>query len=392
MSLSNLLKDNNYDLYCNEINANFQNIDTVVVDNITINNAVVLGTVTTPHITSGTSLFNTIDTLTINAQTANIGTITSSTASLDTISGTNLTYTNGNIDQLNGSNVQYGTGNITDITGSNLTYDTGYIPSLSTKELTITSAILSCPNANIDNLTINSTFTAPLFEAPDMHVDYIRSYSVGKTTFQENVVVDTQFNCPLVSTDVIQTNGSGNIALNNPVLGSDISLSSALTAPTVRVNALSTTTGSGTITSSNALAAPSITLSTITAVPSTPLNFYYFDSASTVVVSGAVNTINVTYKVVRIGNSVSFQLNSFPATVCTNNTLPITVTLPSILQPGSICRGLVAILNGGVSTLGRWNLTGTTLTINSGLLPTDFWTLGNVCSIAGGTWNFQWII
>lgn len=63
-----------------------------------------------------------------------------------------------------------------------------------------------------------------------------------------------------------------------------------------------------------------------------------------------------------------------------------------LLQPGSICRGLVSILNGATPLLGRWNLTLTTLTINSGLNATDFWTLGNACSIAGGTWNFQWVI
>lgn len=76
MSLQNLSKKNNYILYCDEINANIQHIADIIVDNITINNATVTGSVTTPHITSGTSLFDTIDTLTINAQTANVGTIT----------------------------------------------------------------------------------------------------------------------------------------------------------------------------------------------------------------------------------------------------------------------------------------------------------------------------
>ena len=94
----------------------------------------------------------------------------------------------------------------------------------------------------------------------------------------------------------------------------------------------------------------------------------------------------------RIGNSVSFQLNSFPLTACTNNSLPLSFNVPSVVASAVVCRGLVTILNGAASVIGRWNLGGTAMTINAGLTPTDFWTLGNECTIAGGTWNFQWVI
>ena len=98
------------------------------------------------------------------------------------------------------------------------------------------------------------------------------------------------------------------------------------------------------------------------------------------------------YKATRIGNSVSFQLNSFPLATCTNNASPLNIPLPSILLPTSVSRGTVVILNGAALVVARWNIGGGIMTINAGLNVTDFWTLGNICTINGGTWNFQWVI
>lgn len=67
MSLQNLLKENNYNLYCGEVNADKFDVGTVIVDNIQVNNAVVLNQITTPSITSGTSLFNTVGTIDLDA-------------------------------------------------------------------------------------------------------------------------------------------------------------------------------------------------------------------------------------------------------------------------------------------------------------------------------------
>lgn len=436
MSVSNLYIPNNETLYCKKLFADELEVSDVEIDNVIVNNATILTQVTTPHINSGTSAFNTvatidldavngtvvnlestnatIDNLTINnnltvpslstpfinctnanvsnnlnvgntatVNTLNVNTtvtapnvntnnitspignisnltssvITAPSANLDNISGSNLSYTTGYIDQANGSNLSYGTGNIGDISGSNLTYDTGYIPTLSTQELTIYSALVSCPNATVDNLTVNNSFTANQLQTPDLRADYVRSYSVGKTTFQENVVVDTQINCPLIGVDNIQTNGTGSVNVINPLI------------------------------------APTIQLSTVSGIPSTPLNFYYYDNTGTVTMSGAINPTNAAYKLTRIGNLVSLQLFSVPTAVCTNNASPIVISgIPSIVSPPIICRGLVSILNGATPFIGRWNLGGTTMQINAGLNPTDYWTLGNICSIAGGSWNFQWVL
>lgn len=474
MSLNNLLKENNYDLYCNEINANIQNIATVVVDNITINNAVVLNSVTTPHITSGTSIFNTIDTLTINSQTANIGTINSQTinglnittenlssqdftsdnasinnltvnnslivpslttpnincdninvsnsatintlnvnttitapnistnnitspngnisgltcsninttnitatnANLDTISGTNLTYTNGNIDQVNGSNLSYGTGNIGDIVGANLTYDTGYIPTLSTKELTIFSALVSCPNATVDNLTVNNSFTAAQLQTPDLRADYVRSYSVGKTTFQENVVVDTQLNCPLIGVDVIQTNGSGNVNFINNVTGSNITLSNALIAPNSRTDTIDTVSGSGFINFFRPLSLPNILGSQGLA--------YYSYTAGTLNVTGCFTT-TVNYYAVRVGNIITINIQCFsPSTNAVSTNLMLftgfqSQYLPSLGTSTGIC--LVNSAAGAVAGGYKFS-TGGTLNVCGNTNFGNF-TAGQPCGLAG---------
>lgn len=389
MSVQNLLKKNNYELFCKKITVDEYEIDTIVVDNIVVNNATVLTQVTTPHINSGTSVFNTVGTIDLDAVNGTIGTLDSNTAtidnltvnnsltvpslttptinctnmnasnnitvgntatintlnvnttvtapnvntnnitspngnisgltcssinttninantaSLDNISGSNLSYTTGYIDQANGSNLSYGIGNIGDITGANLYYDVGYIPTLSTKELTIYSSLVSCPNATVDNLTVNNSFTAAQLQTPDLRADYVRSYSVGKTTFQENVVVDTQLNCPLIGADIIQTNGAGTITMANNVLGSNINLSGAMTAANTRTDTINTVAGTGTISIFRPLSLPNI-------LGTSGLGYYTY-TAGTLNVTGCFTT-TIDYYAVRVGNMITVHVRCFAAT------------------------------------------------------------------------------
>lgn len=257
MSLQNLSKKNNYELFCKKITVDEYEIDTIVVDNIVVDNATVLTQVTTPHINSGTSAFNTVATI-----------------DLDAINGT------------------------------------------------------------IENLTVGNTAT-------------VNTLNVNTT----------------------------------------------VTAPNINTNNISSPNGNISNLSSSVITAPTIQLSTISGTPSTPLNFYYYDGTGTVTMSGAINPISAAYRLTRIGKLVSFQLLSVPTATCTNNASPIVISgIPSIVSPPIICRGLVSILNGATPFIGRWNLGGTTMQINAGLNPTDYWTLGNICSIAGGSWNFQWVL
>lgn len=330
--------------------------------------------------TTGSGIIS-VDNSTVFDQDVTCNNLISPNANLDTITGTNLTYINGSIDQLSGGNVQYGTGNIGDINGNNLVYSTGDIQTLSTKELTITSAILSCPNANIDTLTVNNTFTSPLIEAPDIHVDFVRSYSLGKTTFQENVVVDTQFNCPLVSTDVIQTNGSGNIILNNNVLGSDISLTSLLSSPSVRTNTVNTTTGTGNINISRPFVLPNIR-------PSSALS-YYGTASGTLNTSGCITT-TLNYHVVRVGNAITIFIECFPnTTLATASSVLFISGLPGQYAPNIASVRGICLVNGALGVVaGSYHFQSSgQLNVFSGTGGGGF-PIGNPCGLAGSAGDF----
>ncbi len=100
MSLNNITKENNYKLYCNSVKADKFDVGEIVVDNITVQNANVINTISTSHINSGTSLFNTIVTSNLDTNNANI---------------INLNSTNGTINGLKANTLQTvtGLGNIT---------------------------------------------------------------------------------------------------------------------------------------------------------------------------------------------------------------------------------------------------------------------------------------
>lgn len=289
MSLQNLNKKNNYEFFCKKITVDEYEIDTITVDNINVNTATVLTEVTTPHINSGTSLFNTVvtssldaangiilnlnsnaiecDNLTVNntatintlnvntsvtaptvvtnsitSPTGNISNLTSSNinstnitapnANLDTISGTNLTYTNGSITQLNGDNMQYNIGNISDVSGSNLSYDTGYIAASSTRELTVYTSIVACPSANIDDLTVNNTTISPT----------VRVDSLATTSGSGNITSSNPITCANVNTNVINsTSGGGFINVLRPIVLPNITNSSALAYYSYNTLTLTTT-------------------------------------------------------------------------------------------------------------------------------------------------------
>lgn len=396
ITISNTASINNLStntISTNNITSPLADIDNITSDNLTVNNTATINTlnvnttITAPNISTNniTSSNGNISNLTssdincINLTASN--NIISPNANLDTISGTNLTYVNGSIDQLNGSNVQYDTGSISDISGSNLTYDTGYIPTLSTKDLTVTSSIVSCPNANIDNLTVNNTFSAPLFEAPDMHVDYVRSYSVGKTTFQENVVVDTQFNCPVVGANTIITNGSGTVAFGNNVTGSNINLSGTMTSPNTKTNIIDTVSGSGFINFQRPLVLPNTTISSALA--------YYSYNTLTLSTSGCIST-TISGFAVRVGNMITVYVQCFPqTTLATAGSVLFINGFPSQYFPNvGATRGLCEVNGVGVAVVGSYvfNAAGQ-LNIFSGVGGGGFG-LGSPCGLFGAATDY----
>lgn len=337
MSLQNLLEKNNQELFCKKITVDEYEIDSLVVDSIVVENATVLTQVTTPHINSGTSVFNTVGTVnldadngtienltvvnnlsvgntatintlnvntTVTAPNVNTNNITSPSGNISNLNSSTITASNANLDSISGSNLSYGVGNIGEISGSILNYDTGYIDSSSTKRLEIFTELVACPTATIDNLTINSSFSAPLFEAPDMHVDFVRSYSAGKTTFQENVIVDTEINCPLIGANTIHGNGSSTINVINDVAAPNINLSGTITAANSRTNTINTVSGTGFINCIRPLSLPNILSSQGLA--------YYSYNAGTLNVTGCITT-TINYYAVRVGNMITVHLQCFVA-------------------------------------------------------------------------------
>lgn len=91
MSLQNLNKKNNYEFFCKKITVDEYEIDTITVDNINVNTATVLTEVTTPHINSGTSLFNTVVTSSLDAANGIILDLNSNAIECDNLTVNNTT-------------------------------------------------------------------------------------------------------------------------------------------------------------------------------------------------------------------------------------------------------------------------------------------------------------
>lgn len=200
MSIQNLSKKNDYEIFCKKLTVDEYDVETIVVDNIIVDNATVLSQVTTPHITSGTSVFNTIDTITLNALNSQIQTLTGTTATYDVGNFQTVNAATTNTTQINSQTINALTINSDNVNGSNGNINT-----------------FVSQNASIDNLTINNSMIIPSVETPNINVDIISTYS------------------------------SGNVAFGNNIIGSDISLSSSITTPATRTNTIDTTTGAGNI-------------------------------------------------------------------------------------------------------------------------------------------------
>lgn len=373
------------------------------IDDLVVNNALTVPVLNAPTI--NTTNLNTTNLTATNGTINGLNVLTNLTA--PTITSNDITSINANLDNIVGNSLQYNTGNISDLTGSNLTYDTGFIAAASTNELTVYSAIVSCPNANIDNLTVNSTFTAPLFEAPEMHVDYVRSYSVGKTTFQEKVVVDTQFNCPIVSANTLQTNGSGSVNVINDMFGTNLTLSGVL-----KVNNLQTVTGLGNINSVNNIIAPTHVATTSVNTPviingvlpvaaSTGVTFpntngagttnlrYYLQSTGSLTTSGAVVT-SLSYRATRIGGQVNVCVQAMDSSVLATSNAFLTISgLPSDFLPnGTTCCGPILTNTATGITLGRYQFNGSGDLLIFASLSGAIFATGSPCGLFGGTAQF----
>lgn len=232
MSISSLFSDNQYDLYCDEFRARIMNVREqliakklnveelevleYIIDNLEVNNAIVNNSVTTPHINSGTSAFNTVDTETMNAGTINVenGTIV------------NLNSTDANIQNLTVT----GTIDIPDLTIDNLNINNNLVVG---NDLAVSDAITSA--------SINSTAGT---------IETINSTTANIGTVNASTSLRTNLVTTRLAGNLVISAPSGNITLNNPTTcntytGSTSTLSTSLSAPLVRMNNVNTVPGTG---------------------------------------------------------------------------------------------------------------------------------------------------
>lgn len=164
MSINNILKPNNYDIFCDKITTDTIETNNYIIDNIIVDNATINNTITTENIISNTTTFNTVGSI-------------------------NLGAVNGDIINLNSNNADIENLNVNDL------------------------AILN--NVNITGILTSGAFNPSSLSTENIYVDNISPFS------------------------------GGNIGLNGPVIGSNITLSSSLTSPLTKTNQIDTTTGAG---------------------------------------------------------------------------------------------------------------------------------------------------
>lgn len=395
----------------NSLNITTENLSTqdftannATINDLSINNNLDVPTINTNNIISNNGTINNLTSNDINCDNLtasnNIsspnGTINDFTSINSTINTLNVNTTL-TVPTINSNDITSNTGNISTLTSSDI----------NCVNLTASNNINSL-NGNIDNLIVNNSFSAPLFEAPEMHVDYVKSYSVGKTTFQENVVVDTQFNCPIVSADTIQTNGSGTVNIINDAIGTNLSLSGAL-----KSNTLQTVSGSGNITSTNNIIAPTYFATSTVNTPlinngllpvsmNTGITFpntnaggttnlkYYLQSTGSLTTSGAVVT-SLNYRATRIGGQVNVCVQCMDTSVlATANTFLTISGMPSDFLPNSTtcCGPILTNTTAGV-TIGRYQFNGSgDLLIFASLTGGVNFLIGQPCGLFGGTVQF----
>lgn len=281
-------------------------ITNAFIDNLTLTGGVTLpGNITCANLTATvnvTSATGNIDSITGNTIYYNIGNI-------DNLTGTASSFSNGNFGDLNvGNNIVSGSATINDITGVNLTYDTGYMQTSSTKELTIFTSIVSCPNASIDNLTVNTSLTAPSFVTPSITVDDL--------TINNSIV-----SCPTATINALNSN--------------TINAITSVTVPLGKFNNIGTVSGSGNISFNNTV--NSISFPVVSPFNSTPLNYCSAGSVNLTISAGPVNAGTIAATYTRIGPQITLHVVN-AGFVSTGSAGPIIMTLPAAFQPVATCR------------------------------------------------------
>lgn len=241
MSISNLFNENNYNLNCGNLNVKGKfkskiiEVEEYIIDNITVNTAIVNNSITTPHINSGTTTFNTVGTINLGSVNGEIenGNIVNFTSNDAEIAGLDVT----GLSTLNDVTIN---GTLT-VAGSSLVID----------NITV-SDTLQAANAEIVNLDVTGTLTAGTFNPSTIVCDDL---TVGNLSLLNNVTVTgtlisgpfnpSSLSTPNINVDSISPFSGANIGLNGPVIGSNITLSSSLTSPLTKTNQIDTTTGAG---------------------------------------------------------------------------------------------------------------------------------------------------
>lgn len=178
MSVSNLFVPNNETIFCKRLVTDDLDLETLEIDNVIVKNATVLTQITTPNITSGTSLFNTVDTISLNAingtiQNLNVpGSLTAASFNPSTINTNSLTVTGTSTlnNVVASGNITANSINSSTSVASTLTSTVGVIGVLGTSALTLG--------------TLGPTSSTPLsFYYYDTANVAITGGAVGTTTF-----------------------------------------------------------------------------------------------------------------------------------------------------------------------------------------------------------------
>lgn len=407
MSIRSLFEPNNYELHCRRINATNLDIGNFTIDNFTVNNALVLSTVTTPHITSGTTLFTTVDTIDLNSDNAHVANLNATNGTVGNLeittaitscpsatisslncgaanvtsafigTGTINTLTSNSITTVNLISTAIDTGTITAdsgtigiLNGATLTYDGANLNGATIGGATITS--LSCNDANIGSLTgttINvddvtcNTGHIGILSGSDITYDvgYFPTLSTRELTIFTSIVA-----CPSATIDnlsVVNSVTSPNATIDN-LNSTDINCNTlngvtSVSSTLVKANNIGTVSGTGNLTFNNNV--NSITFPSSGSFTSIPLSFCSF---GTVIIPVSGNCIsspaNITAYVARCGAMITMNIANY-SFVSTGLSDAIKFALPTDMKPNSLSitpSGPCAFLTAFDRYIGMYELNG----------------------------------
>ena len=482
MSVSNLFIPNNETIYCKKMVVDDIDIETLEIDNIIVDNATVLTQVTTPHINSGTSLFNTVDTININAINGTInnlnvpgtlttgsfnpslintnvlmvnnnamlnnvnisGTLTAASFNPADITCTNLTVTTtANIDTLNVLDTLNLDNNLlvpgditcTGLTSTNLTSTSATInslnvnttinaPTISTNSITsvngnissLTSSVITTPNASINTLVGNGVTygagTITSLNGNDINyatgsIQSLNGSDINYSTAVMSTLTGSEFNYDVgyatglsckelrIFTQLVECPDA--IITNSTLDTTNITTATIDTANITNLNVPGGLSVAGSV-SAASFVSPSASISSLTLgsfgpTLSTPLSFYYYDTTN-VTITGAATGTTIFFRGIRIGNAVTLQIGLPGGLTAVSNSQPINITIPvPFRNPTASCRGTCLMLKGASTIQATWATGVSAIQIYAGLLLSNFWNIGELCSFSeGGTWSFDWVV